>query len=224
MDEVSLLIAFSAGLLSFLCPCVLPLFPAYISFISGLSVDKLQDAPGRKGLKKILIATFLFILGFSSIFVLLGASATYMGRFILSHKGIIRIILGIIVIIFGLHLLGAFKIGFLQYEKRFHFKKRPATILGSFLIGIAFGFGWTPCIGPILGSILSLAATEESVKQGILLLAFYSLGLGLPFLLVSMGISTFFAFFSKIRRYFSAISVISGILLIGVGIWIILRV
>ncbi|MDI6736779.1 MAG: cytochrome c biogenesis protein CcdA [bacterium] len=219
MEHISIFIAFGAGVLSFLSPCVLPLIPAYISFISGLSVDELKGA--EKPLAGILTGTVLFILGFSCVFVALGASATYISGFMLAHAQILRLVLGIIVIIFGCHLLGLFNLKFLQYEKRVHLKKRPANIFGSFFIGIAFAFGWTPCIGPILGSILTLAATKETIGQGILLLSAYSLGLGLPFLLTSIAIASFLAFFSKISKYFKVISVVSGILLIGVGILII---
>lgn len=219
MEHISLFIAFGAGLLSFLSPCVLPLIPAYISFISGLSVDELKGT--EKPLAGILIGTVLFILGFSCVFVALGASATYLSSFMLVHTQILRLILGIIVIIFGLHLLGLFNLKFLQYEKKLHIRKRPMSILGAFPVGMAFGFGWTPCIGPILGAILGYAATKETVGQGILLLSAYSLGLGLPFLLTSIAIGSFLVFFSKINRYFKVISIISGILLIGVGILII---
>ncbi|MEW6096593.1 MAG: cytochrome c biogenesis protein CcdA [bacterium] len=216
MEHISLFIAFVAGLLSFLSPCVLPLIPAYISFVTGLSIDELKDTD--KGMTGIIIGTVLFILGFSCIFVLLGASATYISSFMTSNKEILHLILGIIVIIFGVHFLVPIKS--LQYEKRFHIKKRPTNILGSFLVGIAFALAWTPCIGPILGSILTLAATKDTVCDGIILLTSYSLGLGLPFLVTSIAIGSFFTFFSKIRRYFRIISVISGVVLIGVGILI----
>ncbi|MFH1562399.1 MAG: cytochrome c biogenesis protein CcdA [Nitrospirota bacterium] len=220
MENISIFIAFGAGLLSFLSPCVLPLIPAYISFISGLSIDELKRA--EKPYAGILIGTILFILGFSCVFVALGAGATYISSFMFAHTQTLRLVLGIIVIIFGLHLLGLFNLKFLQYEKRVHLKKRPANILGSFFIGVAFAFGWTPCIGPILGSILGYAATKESVWQGILLLSAYSLGLGIPFLLTGIAIGSFLTFFSKISRYFKVISVVSGLLLIGVGILIII--
>jgi len=218
MEHNSIFIAFLAGLLSFLSPCVLPLIPAYISFISGLSIDELKK-PG-KCMSGILIGTSLFILGFSLVFVSLGASATYLGNFMLTNKVILRLILGIIVILFGLHLLGIFNIKFFQYEKKFHIKKKPLNILWAFFIGISFALGWTPCIGPILGSILTLAATKETVSEGMILLSAYSLGLGVPLLLTSITLGTFFTFFSQIRRYFKIISLISGILLIGVGLLI----
>jgi len=218
MGYNSIFIAFGAGLLSFVSPCVLPLIPAYISFASGISIDELKET--NKDMRGILISTILFILGFSLVFVSLGASATYLCNFILTNKVILRLILGIIVILFGLHLIGIFNIKFLQYEKRLHIKKKPVNILGAFFIGLAFALGWTPCIGPILGSILTLAATKETVSEGIILLTAYSLGLGLPFLLTGMAIGSFFTFFSQIKRYFKIISVISGILLIGIGLLI----
>lgn len=215
MESISIFMALGAGLLSFLSPCVLPLIPAYISFISGISIKELKDTD--KGMPGILIATILFILGFSIVFILLGASATYMSSFMLTNKEILQFILGIIVILFGLHLLGLFNIKFLQYEKKIHLKKKPTNILGAFFIGLAFAFGWTPCIGPMLGSILTLAATKETLSGGVILLSAYSLGLGVPFFLTSMAIGSFFTLFSQIRRYFKTISVISGILLIGIG-------
>jgi len=220
MENISIFIACGAGILSFFSPCVLPLIPAYISFISGLSIDQLKDREPKKikGMIGILMSTVLFITGFSCVFILLGASVTYISSFMASNKEILRLILGVIVIIFGIHLLGIFNIKFLQYEKRLHIKKEPTAIFGSFFIGAAFAFGWTPCIGPILGSILGYAATQENVRQGIILLSAYSLGLGLPFLLTSVAIGSFFTFFHRIRRYFKVISMVSGILVIGIGI------
>lgn len=227
MEHISIFIAFLAGLLSFLSPCVLPLIPGYISFICGLSIDEISsscttESKGINNMIGILLSTGLFILGFSFVFVALGASVTYISSFLFAYKNIIQIILGIIVLAFGIHLTGLFSVKFLQYEKRFHINKKPVNILSSFLIGVAFAFGWTPCIGPILGSILGLASTKETVSDGIILLSFYSLGLAIPFILTSITIGSFFAFFNKAKRYFKAISVISGILLIGVGIYMII--
>jgi cytochrome c-type biogenesis protein len=213
-----ILTAFGAGLLSFFSPCVLPLIPAYVCFITGLSVEEMEKDPGRA--KTVLPESLLFILGFSAVFVILGASATFLGSFLFAKQHIIKIIGGLIVVFFGLHISGLFNIKFLQYEKKLHFKSKPVTKFGSFLVGVVFGFGWTPCVGPILGGILMLAATKDSLAKGVLLLSFYSLGLALPFLLLSVGLEYMLNFFSKIKRYFRLISAASGILLIAIGIWI----
>ena len=225
MKMVSLLIAFGAGILSFFSPCILPLIPAYLSFITGISADKLKGmgaprkARGNPG--RILPGTILFILGFSLVFISLGASASFLGNLIFANRRIIRLVGGIIIIIFGLHVAGVFNIKYLQYEKRFHLKSKPANWLGSFFVGVVFALGWTPCVGPILASILTLAATEETVGQGILLLSFYSLGLAVPFLLVSIFVGWILGIFAGVKRRLRVISLISGILLMGVGTWII---
>ncbi len=225
MEGVSLFFAFGAGLLSFFTPCVLPLIPAYLCFITGLSLDELResDSPGRaaKNLRKILWPTALFVLGFSFVFVSLGATATSLGKFVSTHQRIIEIVGGSIVILFGLHLTGILNIKYLQYEKKFHLGKKPANIFGSFIVGVVFATGWTPCVGPILGPILLMAETQERVTQGIILLSLYSLGLGLPFLLTAVAITTFLNLFNKVKKYFRAISLVSGLLLIIIGILII---
>lgn len=221
-DVLQILTAFGAGLLSFFSPCVLPLIPAYVCFITGLSVEELS-APKEKYLEKtkaVLSETLLFILGFSIVFVILGASATFLGSFLFAKQKIIKIIGGLVVIFFGLHISGLFNMKFLQYEKKLHFRSKPVTKFGSFLVGMVFGFGWTPCVGPILGGILMLAATKDSLAKGILLLSFYSLGLGLPFFLLSIGVGYMLSFISKVKRYFKLISVVSGVLLIAIGIGI----
>jgi len=221
-DVLQLLTVFGAGLLSFFSPCVLPLIPAYICFITGTSVKELS-APEKRNfgkLKAVLPESLLFILGFSTVFVILGASATFLGSFLFARQKIIKIIGGLIVIFFGLHISGLFNIKFLQYEKKFHLRTRPVTKFGSFLVGMVFGFGWTPCVGPILGGILILAATKHSLVKGVLLLSFYSLGLGLPFFILSIGLKYTLGLFSRIKRHFRLISVVSGILLIIMGIGI----
>lgn len=217
-------VSFGAGLLSFFSPCVLPLIPAYICFITGLSAQDLTGPSAEISTKKrlILIEALLFILGFSLVFVVLGASATFLGSYFITHQKLIRIIGSGAIILFGLHLSGLLKIKFLNQEKRFHLKKRPVSWLGSVLVGMAFGFGWTPCVGPILGGILVLAATADTVAQGVMLLCFYSLGLALPFLMVSIGIKWVLNLFTKIRKHLKLVSVISGILLIIVGVTILI--
>jgi cytochrome c-type biogenesis protein len=221
--EISLFAAFLAGLLSFLSPCVLPLVPVYISFISGVSLEDLQQAERRAVLQKTIVAAFTFILGFSIIFVLLGATATTLGKFLLSKFYLISKIAGVVVIILGLHFLGLFEksLQFLNYEKRFHLKTIRVGILSSFVVGIAFAFGWTPCVGPILGPILFLAGGQDSVGQGILLLSVYSLGLGIPFLLTAIATHTFLNVFDKIKRHFRILQIISGVFLIIIGVMIV---
>ena len=223
--NVSIPIALGAGILTFLSPCVLPLIPAYISFITGLSIEELGGAEGKEkltaNLKRTLGQTLLFILGFSFVFVSLGASATYLGNFLLQNLRIIRIIGGSIVIIFGLHVTGVFNIKYLQYEKRIHLSKKPRHIFGAFLVGVTFAIAWMPCVGPILASILALAATQETLTNGIILLSAYSLGMAIPFLATGLAIGAFLSLFAKIKRYFRAISIASGLLLIGVGVLII---
>jgi len=221
-DVLQILTAFGAGLLSFFSPCILPLVPAYICFITGLSVEELSARKEKNfgKAKTILPESLLFILGFSVVFIILGASATFLGSFLFAKLKIIKIIGGLIVIFFGLHISGLFNIKFLQYEKKLHLRSKPVTKFSSFLVGMVFAFGWTPCVGPILGSILMLAATKDDMVKGILLLSFYSLGLGLPFFLLSIGVEHMSGIFLKVKRHFNLISVVSGILLIIIGIGI----
>jgi cytochrome c-type biogenesis protein len=221
MDNVSLFAAFSAGLLSFLSPCILPLIPAYLSFVSGVSLGEMgKEAFHRKSSARVLSNALFFVLGFSFVFVSLGASATFLGKFLLAELGILRRIAGALVILFGLHMLGIFRVGFLDQERRYHQRKKSLGLFGSFLVGLAFALGWTPCIGPILATILFLASTKETVGQGIWLLAVYSAGLGIPFLLAALAIDRFFQVSSAFKRHFRAIEIASGLLLIGVGVLI----
>src|SRR6266478_8107927 len=177
MGGVSLAAAFGAGLLSFLSPCVLPLVPGYISMVSGASVEELKSGDNSRLLGKILLHSLLFIAGFSIVFISLGASATWLGQTLLSRMSLLYKVGGVIIIIFGLHLTGLLKIPILYSDKRFHSAGKPATALGAFLIGLAFAFGWTPCIGPILAAILGLAASQDTIGAGVSMLALYSLGL-----------------------------------------------
>jgi len=216
--NISFMIAFSAGFLSFISPCVLPLVPSYVSYITGLSLDDLSSSTDVRRVREIAIKnSLLFIMGFSTIFMLLGASTTYVGQFFLSNQKIIQQIGGILIIFFGLYIMGLFKFAILARDARFHFKSRPAGYLGSYLIGVAFGAGWTPCVGPILGSILIYASTSGSVLTGISLLGVYSLGLGLPLLLASIGIQSFLIYFKRMARYMEWISRVSGAFLVVVG-------
>tara|TARA_B100000470_G_scaffold4437_1_gene3254 strand:- start:396 stop:1103 length:708 start_codon:yes stop_codon:yes gene_type:complete len=209
-----LLIAFSAGLISFLSPCVLPLIPGYISFISGQSLNELLES------RKInLLPLILFSLGFSFVFIIFGATASILGKFLLQNSQQLRIVAGIIIIIFSLQLLGIFNINFLNLEKKIYTKK-SSNIWFSFIVGMAFGFGWTPCIGPILGSILALASTEETILRAIILLSFYSLGLAIPFILSGYLIQRFLVFSKNFKKNIMLVSKIGGITLLITGVLI----
>ena len=226
MNITSIFIAFGAGALSFFAPCILPIIPGYIVFITGLSLDELkmslEDKSSLKNLKKIFPQTVFFVLGFSFIFISLGATASYLGSAISNYEKIIRIIGGIIIIILGLHVGGFLNIKGLEYEKKFHLRNKPASIFGSFIVGVVFAFGWTPCVGPTLAAILGLAGAQKTLAQGVILLSVYSLGLGIPFILTALAMNTFLNLFGKIKKYFKIISILSGALLIAVGILIIL--
>ncbi len=207
-------IAFGAGLVSFLSPCVLPLIPGYISYISGQSLQNILKS------KKInIFPLILFCLGFSSVFVILGASASFLGQALLQNSEVLRIIAGIIIIIFSLQLLGLINISYLNFEKRFD-AKESRNVLFPYIIGLAFGFGWTPCIGPILGSILALASIEETLSRAILLLIFYSLGLAIPFVLSGYLIQRFLLFSKNFKKNINIISKSGGIILLITGILI----
>ena len=217
-ENVSLLAAFTAGLISFISPCVLPLIPAYLSFISGVSVEEMKRRDRKSEvLKKVSFNTLLFILGFSLVFIALGASATFIGEFLGSKLSLFNKIAGVIIMLLGLHLLGVFRISFLNYEKRFHTKSRSLGPLGSFLVGLAFAFGWTPCVGPILTPILGLAANQDTVAKGAVLLSFYSLGLGLPFFVTAVSFHSFLSVFGWIKKHFRTVEIISGLFLIIIG-------
>jgi cytochrome c-type biogenesis protein len=241
ISPLSLLVAFAAGVLSFISPCVLPLIPGYISFISGASLEQMRGrpatvavgagdgavaalAPGRPARgatgtsRRVLLTSLSFVIGFSLVFVAFGATASAVGQLLGSNKTQIAYVAGALLIVLGLHMMGLFRIGFLDYEKRAQATKRPAGLVGAGLVGVAFAFGWTPCIGPILGGILTIAGAQESVMQGVVLLAAYSLGLGVPFLLTAAAINRFFAAFARIRRHYRAIEIVSGLLLIGIGL------
>lgn len=209
------LAAFIAGLLSFLSPCVLPLVPGYVSLISGTSVDSV--AQERRALRTVMLNSVTFILGFSLVFILLGAGATALGQLVGRFRRDLTLVAGIIIIVFGLHLTGLLKIKALYADKRLHDVKGGSSALGSFFVGFAFAFGWTPCIGPILAGILTLAAAEETVTRGMGLLAVYSAGLAVPFLLTSLGVDRFLSFYGRFRRHLHAVEVVSGVLLIVIG-------
>ncbi len=218
--EVSYAAALLAGLLSFVSPCVLPLVPAYISFMTGVSVDRLRtDTESDVGTQATMHSLF-FVLGFSTVFVALGASATLIGQTLLANMEVLSKVGGVLIVIFGLHYMGLFKIGFLNMEARFNLQDKPPGLWGAYLIGLAFAFGWTPCVGPILAAILALAGGQESVMQGVILLTVYSMGLGIPFILAGWAINSFLGFFTKVRTHLHKIEVVSGGLLVIVGVMI----
>lgn len=220
-QTVSYTIAFTAGFLSFVSPCVLPLVPSYVSYITGLSLEQLTDPEGQKQVRWVTIKnSLLFILGFSLIFIAFGASATVIGQGLLVYQGILRKIGGGLVILFGLYLIGVLKIPFLMTYRQYQFQNRPSGALGSVLIGVAFAAGWTPCVGPILGTILLYASTTQSLTAGIKLLSVYSIGLGLPLLITALGVNAFLTTFKKLKDYLWIVSLISGIFLIIVGVMI----
>jgi len=219
-EEISGLIAFSAGLLSFVSPCVLPLVPSYITYITGVSFKQLTDSEAKSS--KVRWATFshslCFIVGFSFVFILMGASATYLGQLLVQYQDWIMKGGGVLIILLGIHFTGIISVPFLHTERRFEMRRKPLGYAGSFLVGVIFAAGWTPCIGPILSTILIYASTSKNVSTGILLLAYYSAGLGVPFFLSSLAVNSFLSAFNKIKRYMRVINVVSGLFLIAIGI------
>jgi cytochrome c-type biogenesis protein len=220
-QEVTYIGAFVAGLLSFLSPCVLPLIPSYIMYITGISyADLLAEHPSHIIRQKTILHSLCFICGFTVVFVLLGASATYIGSFMHEHAVMIRKVGGVLLVLLGIHVTGVLHLKFLLGEKRVTITHKPTGYAGSFLIGITFAAGWTPCIGPILAAILAVAATEENVSQGILLLLIYSLGLGVPFFLSALAMNRFLLLFNRFKKHIRTCEVITGIFLIVIGVLI----
>jgi cytochrome c-type biogenesis protein len=221
IQQISLAAAFVAGLLSFVSPCVLPLVPSYVSYITGLSVEQLANVTERRRFRgPIVTNSLLFIGGFSAVFIAFGASASLLGQWLITYQEYLRKLGGVVVVIFGLYLLGVLNLRFLASEKRIHFASRPAGHMGSFLIGVAFAAGWTPCVGPVLGTILLYASTTDSMTNGVTLLTAYSLGLGLPFLVTSFGVDRFLLYFQHMRGYLRSVSLVSGAFLVLVGVLI----
>ncbi|HEY9856637.1 MAG TPA: cytochrome c biogenesis protein CcdA [Stenomitos sp.] len=218
--SISLPTAFLAGLISFISPCVLPLVPGYLSFISGVSSDEMRTGASAETRRKVIINSLGFILGFSLVFVALGATATVLGTFLTEKLPLLSKIAGVVIVLFGLHTMGIFRIKALYMEKRFQVGNKPAGFLGSVVVGLAFAFGWTPCIGPILAAILTYASQQETLGQGMALLVAYSLGLGVPFFGTAIAINGFFSLFNRLKRHMRAIEIISGLLLVAVGVLI----
>jgi len=225
MPEISIFMAFAAGVVSFLSPCVLPVVPGYISFISGVSIQEMREGNGgaffsNKERRTVILNALFFIFGFSAVFILLGATATWIGGFLSSRLSVFTKIAGLIVIFFGVIKLGLLRPLFFLKETRFMIKDKKFGFIGTSIIGAAFGFGWTPCIGPILAGILTYAGTLERVNQGILLLMVYCSGLGMPFLLTASGVNQFFKFFKWIKNYLGLLEKATGVILVILGVLI----
>jgi cytochrome c-type biogenesis protein len=219
--HISYLLAFTAGLLSFVSPCVLPLVPSYVSYITGLSFEELtSETKRRQVFWTTLRSSLLFIAGFSAVFIAFGASATVIGQVVLTHQQALRQIGGVLIILVGLYVMGVLNLRWLSVDKHWRFNERPAGYIGTFLIGVAFAAGWTPCVGPILGAILLYASTADSVATGVQLLVAYSIGLGLPLLVVALAFNTFLVRWKALQRHMRAIMITSGLFLIFVGVLI----
>lgn len=221
MNDVTFPLAFLAGVLSFLSPCVLPLVPSYVSFITGFSFESLTSASGadKRRIRSVTMKnSAAFIIGFSTIFIALGASSSFIGRALLQYQDAIRIAGGVLIIVFGLFISGILKLDFLMRERKFHLQGRPAGYLGAFAIGMTFAAGWTPCIGPMLGTILLYATTKGSALYGIQLLSVYSVGLAVPFFLSALAINSFLLYSRRLLRYMRIIMFVSGLVLVAFGV------
>jgi len=218
--DVSYAGALIAGFLSFVSPCVLPLVPAYICFLGGASLDQLtaEDGVDSALARRVFISALAFVLGFGTVFVILGATATALSQTIAQNIGLLGKIAGVVIVVFGLHFMGVFRIGFLNFEKRFHMEDKPAGLLGSYLLGLAFAFGWTPCVGPVLATILMVAATGDDIWNGIFLLSAYAAGIGFPFLLAALAVKPFMKFMAKFRKHMRKVEIAIGSLLVVTGI------
>ena len=216
--SVGVLVAFSAGLFSFLSPCVLPLFPSYVSFITGMSVSDLTADLSGAARRRVMLHALAFVLGFSLVFVALGASFSAAGQFLLDYRNLIRQVGGALIVLFGLYIAGVFKLAAMGRTMQFQLREKPAGYLGSLAVGITFAIGWTPCVGPILGAILSLAGTSETVQRGIGLLIAYSAGLGVPFLVSAVALGAFLKFFKRYRPLIPVMERAAGVILVVVGV------
>lgn len=215
MTEISIFIAVTAGLLSFLSPCVLPIVPSYLSFVTGMTLDDLQSSSDRR---QVMAHALLFVAGFSGVFIILGAGASFLGVFFQAYEEWIARVGGVLIILLGLHLIGVFRILPLMRERRLHLADKPGGHLGTLAVGAAFGAGWTPCIGPVLGAILTLASTQDTVWAGVGLLTAYSAGLAVPFLLAALALDRFLHTFKRMRRWIPILEKVSGALLVLLGI------
>ncbi|HEY7553923.1 MAG TPA: cytochrome c biogenesis protein CcdA [Candidatus Binatia bacterium] len=222
MTDVNVFVAFAAGVFSFLSPCVLPLIPSYLSFVSGVSVEEMRGVQAAARVRtRVVLNSVAFILGFSLVFVSLGASASFFGGLFLGYRNFIRVAGGMFVLLVGFYLVGLFKIVALERYLQFNFKDKPAGYLGSVLVGITFAVAWTPCVGPVLGAVLALAGATGEVGRGVFLLSSYAAGLATPFFLSALAVNSFFQFSQRFRRYINAVHVMGGILLIIAGVLLI---
>ena len=219
MGNIGIIAAFFGGFISFISPCVLPLVPAYITFVSGVSIDELRNDSGKKRQKKVLFLSLAFVLGFSTIFIMLGAALAGLFSAFFKQPLFYRTA-GLILVFFGLHLAGVIPVKFLNYEKRFNINPKEVGVGGAFLIGLSFALGWSPCIGPVLAGILAIAGVHGGAAEGMILLSAYSLGLGIPFILTALATDKFMSFSGFMRKHYKAIEVTSGAFLIGVGVMI----
>ena len=217
-ESIGVTIAFAAGVLSFLSPCVLPLVPSYLSFVTGMSLEDLQEGVDRRA---TFIHSLLFVAGFTGVFLLLGASASFLGQFLKLYEVWIARVGGVLIMILGLHLAGAFRLLPLMRERRLYLHDKPAGYLGTLGVGVVFGAGWTPCIGPVLGAILTFAASQDQFWYGVGLLFVYSLGLAVPFLLSALALDAFLRVFSRFRRFLPVVQVVSGVLLVVLGLFLV---
>jgi cytochrome c-type biogenesis protein len=219
-EHVSSIVAFTAGILTFLSPCILPLIPSFIAYITGVSYADLKDTHNTQVHRKTISHTLLFILGFSVVFILMGLTATVIGKALFAYQNVIRIGGGLLVIFFGLTISGVLKFGFMEKDHHLNIHAKKATYFGSFLVGVTFAAAWTPCAGPIFGSILVIAGTEGNIGQGVKLLSLYSAGIAVPFLLTAMAINTFLKFFNKFKKAMGYINKAAGAMLVVIGILI----
>jgi cytochrome c-type biogenesis protein len=218
-SDVTLWGALLAGLLSFVSPCVLPLVPPYLCYVTGLTMEEVSGGvPDRRIKRAVIWAAGAFVLGFATVFVLLGATASVLGRLVARYQDVFAIVAGLVIIVMGLHFLGLFRFAFLQREARFRVDNQPAGLVGAYVLGLAFAFGWTPCIGPVLAAILAVAGSTDTVGRGAGLLAIYSLGLGIPFLIAAAFAETFIVHMRKFRRHMPVVEKIMGGLLVLTGI------
>ena len=219
MTDLNIFVAFTAGLFSFLSPCVLPLIPSYLSFVSGVSLEEMRASEVDRRVRwRVTSNSLAFIFGFSLVFISFGVSASFLGSLLLGYRALIRIVGGLFITLVGIYLIGVFKISLLDRYLQFHLKDKPAGYLGSVLVGITFAVAWTPCVGPILGAILTLAGTTAEIERGVTFLAAYAAGLAVPFLLSALAVNSFFQFSQAVRRYIRAVHIAGGALLVIVGI------
>ncbi|MBT4218472.1 MAG: cytochrome c biogenesis protein CcdA [Rhodospirillaceae bacterium] len=218
--EISYIGALTAGILSFVSPCILPLIPAYLCFLGGASLDELtaEDGIDAAVQRRVFVSALAFVIGFATVFIAMGASASALSRILIENIDVLSKIAGVVIVLFGMHYMGLFRIGFLNFEKRFHIENKPTGIVGSYVLGLAFAFGWTPCVGPILATILMVAAGNDSIMFGTTLLTAYAVGIGVPFLLAAFMVKPFMAFIGRFRKHMQKVEITIGVLLVVTGV------